>query len=126
MSNNPHNHDEYNVRFFKYLDTPTMIIIFEADEFLLGLFVYLTSMIMAALLGIVLPGGVMLYALVAILTMLFYIKYKKNKPDGYLLSKFYRYGIIDARTFNYKRKLTKEEKKFKVLPYGFLNDIRGN
>ncbi|MEV9477567.1 type IV conjugative transfer system protein TraL [Aliarcobacter butzleri] len=124
--NGQHSYDGYNVRFFKYLDTPMMIFIFESDEFYIGMFVYLSTMIFAALFEIILPGGVFIYALFGLLSMFAYIKYKKTKPTGYLNGRLYRYGIINARTFNFKRVLTKKEKKFKVLPYGFLKEFRGN
>lgn len=126
MSNNPMEYDEYNVRFFKHLDTPMMIMIFESDEFFLGLAVYLFLMIFAALFGIVIPGGVLPYAFMGIISMFLYVKYKKNKPNGYMINKLYRLGIINARTFAYKRFLTKQEKSFKMLPYGFMREFRGN
>lgn len=119
-------YDEYNVKFFKYLDTPMMIVIFEADEFILGISVYLSLMLIATLLGIVLPGGVLLYAFMGMASMYAYIKYKKNKPNGYMFNKLYRLGIINARKFSYKRILSAKEKSFKVLPYGFLREFNGN
>lgn len=126
MANDPMEFDEFNVRFFKYLDTPMMLIVFESDELFLGIAVYLSLMIIAAALGIVLPGGVLLYAMFAMFAMYGYMSYKKNKPNGYMINKLYRLGIINARKFSYKRILSKEEKKFKVLPYGFIREFRGN
>lgn len=119
-------YDEFNVRFFKHLDTPMMMIVFEADEFFLGVFVYLFFLISAALFSINIPGGILLYALMGLIAMYGYIKYKKNKPNGYMMSKLYRYGFIEARKFAFKRILSKKEKKFKVLPYGFIREFRGN
>ncbi len=119
-------YDGYNVRFFKYLDTPMMLIVFEADELFLGIAVYISLMLFAAVIGVVLPGGVLMYAFFSILAMYGFMKYKKNKPNGYLMNKLYRFGIIDARKFSYKRLLSKEEKSFKVLPYGFMREFRGN
>lgn len=119
-------YDEFNVRFFKHLDTPMMIVVFEADEFFIGIFVYLFSLIAARSLDIYIPGGVVIYAFMGIASMIGYIKYKKNKPEGYMLSKLYRTGFIEARSFSFKRILSKKEKRFKVLPYGFIKELRGN
>ena len=124
-SNNPH-FDGYNVAFFKHLDTPMMIFIFESDEFAIGMATYLLTMVTAAALGIVLPGGVMIYAFFGVMSMIAYIEYKKRKPSGFLMNKLYRLGIINPRNFNYKRKLSEKEKNFKVLPYGFLKEFKGN
>ena len=118
--------DGYNITFFKHLDTPPMLFIFESDEFIIGIVVYLSTMASATAMGIVLPGGVLAYALLGIGSMFGYIKYKKTKPNGFLVNRLYRIGILNARTFNYKRKLTKQEKSFKVLPYGFLKEFSGN
>ncbi|WP_418181411.1 type IV conjugative transfer system protein TraL (plasmid) [Aliarcobacter lanthieri] len=121
-----HTYDGYNVRFFKHLDTPLMIFIFESDEFIVGMIVYLSTMILAAVLGIALPGGVFLYAILSLLSMLGYIKFKKTRPSGYMNGRLFKLGIIHVRSFGFKRFLTKKEKNFKVLPYGFLNEFRGN
>lgn len=119
-------HDEFNVRFFRHLDTPMMIVVFEADEFSVGVFVYLFSLIFAQLFSIFIPGGVIIYAILAIFSMLAFMKYKKNKPEGYMLGKLYRFGLIEAKSFTLKRIITKKEKNFKVLPYGFMKEFRGN
>ena len=103
-----------------------MLFIFESDEFIIGIVVYLSTMASATAMGIVLPGGVLAYAFLGIGSMFGYIKYKKTKPNGFLVNRLYRIGILNARTFNYKRKLTKQEKSFKVLPYGFLKEFSGN
>ncbi|MCT7563171.1 type IV conjugative transfer system protein TraL [Aliarcobacter butzleri] len=126
MSGNS-NFDGYNVTFFKHLDTPMMIFIFESDEFAIGMATYLITMVAAAVLGIVLPGGVMFYAFFGIISMLGYMEYKKRKPNGFLMNRLYRLGIINPRNFiSYKKKLSEKEKNFKVLPYGFLKEFRGN
>lgn len=118
--------DGYNVPFFKHLDTPMMIFIFESDEFAIGMLSYLSTMIIATLLGIVLPGGVLLYAVIGLSSMLGFAEYKKRKPSGFLINKLYRLGFIEARNFSYKKILTEKEKSFKVLPYGFIKEFRGN
>lgn len=123
---NQHSYDGYNVQFFEHLDTPLMIFIFESDEFALGMAVYLSTMIIAALLGIELPGGVFLYAVLAILAMVGYIKFKKSRPSGYTNGRLYRLGFLQPRTYGFKKMLTKKEKNFKVLPHGFLDNARGN
>jgi|GEM_PF-3060307 len=121
--------EEYNSRFFKYLDTPMMIFIFESDEFVIGMLIYIFSLLFGALTGLVLPGGVMTYSILSILGMYGYMKFKKNRPNGYIFGRLYRLGLYEARSINglnLKRILTKKEKKFKVLPYGFITSMRGN
>ena len=120
------NFDGYNVTFFKHLDTPTMLFIFESDEFLIGIVTYLSTMVIAAIFDIVLPGGVLFYAVLSIAVMLGYIEFKKRKPSGYLMNKLYRLGLLDIPTIRYKIKVTNQEKNFKVLPMGFLKEFRGN
>ena len=66
--------DGYNVPFFKHLDTPPMLFIFESDEFIIGIVVYLSTMALATVMGLVLPGGVLAYAFLGIGSMLGYIK----------------------------------------------------
>ena len=46
--------DGYNVTFFKHLDTPPMLFIFESDEFIIGRVVYLFTMAFVPLLTIAL------------------------------------------------------------------------
>ena len=123
---NQHSYDGYNVQFFEHLDTPLMIFIFESDEFSIGMAVYLSTMIIAALMDIEIPGGVFVYAIVAVFSMIGYIKFKKSRPSGYTNGRLYRLGFLQPRTYGFKKLMTKKEKKFKVLPHGFLNDARGN
>ena len=102
-------HDEFNVKFFRHLDTPMMIFIFESDEFMLGLAVYMSSLIVAASAGIQLEGGVIVYACISLIVMISYMKYKKNKPEGYMMAKLYRFGILEPRSLPQIKKLTKKE-----------------
>jgi hypothetical protein len=120
------NNNGFVTKFFQYLDTPLMIFIFEADEFILGVSVYMSLMIIFATLGIVIKGGVLIYALTAIITMYGYMRFKKNKPNGYTFQRLYKLGIFEPRFLGLLSINKKKQKAFKVLPYGFTTRLTGN
>lgn len=121
-----HDRNKFTTKFFQHLDTPMMIFIFESDEFILGLFVYMFSLIVSAIMGIVISGGVLIYAVMAILSMYAYMRFKKNKPNGYTFQRLYRMGLMEPRSYGIKALMTKKQKSFKVLPYGFITKLTGN
>ncbi len=123
---------KYNSRFFKYIDNPPMVGVFELDEFIVFLVSFIGLMLIALLFDIVLEGGVLVYAIIAVLVTLSYLKYKKNKPKGFFFQKLYRWGVYEPRNWRDFSKVlnlkvnSKKYKSFKVLPYGFIKKMSGS
>jgi len=107
--------------FPRYIDKPRLIGIFEIDEF------FLAFGLMAAILAssLALPQLDSMYVmLIAISTgigsAVGYKKFKKGRPDGYTMQKFYRKGLFSPYDDKKGQLIHKHLSKIgRVIPYGF-------
>lgn len=124
--------NRYNSRFFKYIDNPPMVGLFEVDEFIVFMSLLIGQMMTDLLFGLNIDGGILIYPVTAGMVALSYIKYKKNKPKGYFFQKLYRLGIyeprnwVDPKSMLGLKRQSKKYKNFKVLPYGFVKKMSGS
>ena len=107
--------------FPRYIDKPRLIGIFEIDEFFLAF--GLMTVILASSLA--LPNldsmYVMLISIVSgIGSATIYKKFKKGRPDGYTMQKFYRKGLFSPYDDKKGRIIHRHLSKIgRVIPYGF-------
>lgn len=114
-------HPDETVIFPRFIDKPRMIGMFEMDEFFLA-FGTMTFILFASLTFPNVNSTItMLVGFAAALGVAYgYKKFKKNKPDGFILHYFYRKGITHPLDIN-KTIFLKYPylKKHRVVPYGF-------
>ena len=116
-----------NGHFFpKFIDRPTLIGIFEMDEFFVAFCVMVLILVGSFLFPDVGSLTVMLVSIASGLGLaVLYSKFKRNRPDGFTMQMLYRKGIftpgVDDKQsyihYPYLRKMGR------VVPYGFTQTL---
>lgn len=113
-------HPEQTMIFPRYIDKPRMIGMFEIDEFFMAfgtmIFVLFASLAIPNLSSVI---TMVLGMAISIAAAYGYRKFKKNKPEGFVVHYLYVKGIIHP--LDYKTALIKYPylKKHRPVPYGF-------
>jgi len=113
-------HPDQEMIFPRYIDKPRMIGMFEIDEF----FMAFGTMIFVLFASLAIPNlnstiTMVLGMAISIAVAYGYRKFKKNKPEGFVVHYFYRKGIFHP--LDNKAALVKYPylKKHRPVPYGF-------
>jgi len=118
------NPKDYIVRFYKYLDRPMLIFIIELDDLIIGFLIFALQMITCMLLNVVIGGFMFVFLIVSCLSVYFWRKYKKVKPNGYIFQLLYRVGLLHPTSL-FKQKSMRKKSKFKIVPLSITKKMYG-
>lgn len=119
--------DEFSPRFYRFIDSPIRIFLFEIDDLIVGVLALWVLVFSSWALEVGSGGFLYLYIVMAILTSVWYSKFKKNKPKGYLFQILYKSGLYfpGNKIAIKSRKYIRYGKDYKVAPKYFTKELRG-
>jgi len=117
--------EEFTPNFYKYIDSPLMILFFEVDDMAVGAASLLVMLISSLIVGLQSSGIVYIYMVLAILISIQYSKFKKNKPNGYIYHFFYKLGLYHPKNSIVENQYNKYTKDYNIAPQHFTKKLKG-
>jgi hypothetical protein len=119
------NTEDFTPKFYRFIDSPVMILFFEADDIAITVFSLLFMLIASLVLGFVAGGMIYIYIVAAVGVGAYYRNFKKNKPSGYIFQYFYKKGLYHPSNSMGLEKYKKHSNGYKVVPQYYTKKMKG-
>lgn len=119
------NIENFTPPFYRYIDSPLRILFFEIDDLAIGIFTLFILLVLSLVFGFSASGIIYVYVVLSISASVYYAKFKKNKPNGYIFQFFYKKGLYHPTASLGLRRYRKFSQQYKISPQCFTKKMKG-